>query len=52
MIKTTRSKNKTLVLQAFDMLFKKRDYKAAASKNLQRRTTFATPSKNSSPSAR
>jgi predicted SnoaL-like aldol condensation-catalyzing enzyme len=29
MIKTTPEQNKTLVLQAFDMLFNKRDYKAA-----------------------
>ena len=29
MIKTTREQNKTLVLQAFDTLFNKRDYKAA-----------------------
>ena len=29
MIKTTPEQNKTLVLQAFDTLFNKRDYKAA-----------------------
>jgi predicted SnoaL-like aldol condensation-catalyzing enzyme len=29
MIKTTPEQNKTLVLQSFDTLFNKRDYKAA-----------------------
>ena len=40
MIKTTPEQNKTLVLQAFDTLFNKRDYKAA--ERYGHRTTFNT----------
>ena len=40
MIKTTSEQNKTLVLQAFDTLFNKRDYNAAD--RTGHRTTFNT----------
>jgi len=40
MIKTTPEQNKTLVLQAFDTLFNKRDYNAPSGTG--HRTTFNT----------
>jgi len=43
MVKTTPVQNKALVLQAFDTLFNKRDYKAAATARALPSIPWAAP---------